>query len=107
MAPSYEQQAIDLSAAQGAFHLIASRQGGPGRVQVHQDVTIYVAILEPAQTLRYSLSRERHCWLQSARGSVTLNNFHLSAGDGAAINAESELEIQACNASELLLFDLA
>jgi quercetin 2,3-dioxygenase len=107
MAPSYEQQAINLSAARGSFHLIASGRGGPGRVTIHHDVAIYVAILEPAQTLKYSLSRERHCWLQLARGSVTLNRFPLSAGDGAAVDTESELEIQAHNASELLLFDLA
>jgi quercetin 2,3-dioxygenase len=107
MAPSYEQQTIDLSAARGSFHLIASGRGGPGRVKIHQDVAIYVAILEPAQTLQYSLSHERHCWLQLTRGSVTLNHFSLSAGDGAAVDTQPELEIQAHNASELLLFDLA
>jgi redox-sensitive bicupin YhaK (pirin superfamily) len=38
MAPGYEQQAIDLSAARGKFHVVASKAGGQGGITVHQDV---------------------------------------------------------------------
>jgi redox-sensitive bicupin YhaK (pirin superfamily) len=103
----YEQQAIDLSLARGHFHLIASKQGGPGRVTVHQDVGLSVTVLEPGQEVVHDLAAGRHAWLQMARGAIALNGRSLTAGDGVAISAESELTIEAERTAEVLLFDLA
>ena len=44
------------------------------------------------------------CWLQVARGEMTLNGNALKAGDGAAIEDERAIEIG--GKGELLLFDL-
>lgn len=107
MAPTYEQKTIDLSAARGKFHPIASKQGGPGEVKLHQDATICLGVLESGETLRWRPAHERYVWLQMARGAIALNNCSLSAGDGAAIDDESEMTIQAYDPSEILLFDLA
>jgi quercetin 2,3-dioxygenase len=107
IAPGYEQQAIDLSAARGKFHPIASRQVGPGRVKLHQDAGISAAILESGESLVHRLANRRHAWLQLARGAITVNGDALGAGDGAAINAESELTIEAEAGAEIFLFDLA
>jgi redox-sensitive bicupin YhaK (pirin superfamily) len=106
ISPSYEQQAIDLSAARGKFHPIASRGGGPGLVKLHQDATMSVAILEPGEKLRYRPAGGRRAWLQVARGAIALNDYALTAGDGAAIDAESEITIEADRTSEILLLDL-
>jgi redox-sensitive bicupin YhaK (pirin superfamily) len=105
--PSYEQQAIDLSAARGKFHAIASRQGGPGKVKLHQDATMSVAILEPGEKLFHRLVSGRRAWLHVARGAIALGDYALEAGDGAAIEAESELTIEADRTAEMLVFDLA
>jgi len=105
--PSYEQQAIELSAARGKFHPIASRQGGRGKVKLHQDATMLVAILEPGEKLLHRLVSGRRAWLQVARGAIALKDYALKAGDGAAIDAESELKIEAERAAEFLLLDLA
>ena len=107
IAPSYEQQAIEFSAARGKFHLIASSVGGPGKVKLHQDAAIAVAILQPGESLLLHLPRGRDAWVQLARGGVALNGHALVAGDGAAIDAESEIKIQAGDVAEILLFDLA
>lgn len=108
MAPGYEQQVIDLSAARGRFHLVASKQGGQGIVTVHQDVAMSVAILQTGEKLIHTLAgARRHAWVQLARGTVTLNGDALRAGDGAAIISESELRIEADGTAEILLFDLA
>ena len=107
MAPSYEQQAIDLSAAHGKFHTIASRQGGRGEVKLYQDATVSVTILEPGETLLHGLARRRGAWLQVARGGISLNNYVLTAGDGAAIEPDTELNLEADRTAEVLLFDLA
>ena len=105
--PSYEQKTIDLSAAQGTFHPIASRQGAPGTVKLHQDATICLAILESGEMLNWRPPHQRHAWLQVARGSVLLNNYALAAGDGAGIDDVSQMGLQANQPSEVLLFDLA
>jgi redox-sensitive bicupin YhaK (pirin superfamily) len=107
ISPSYEQQAIDLPAARGKFHPIASRQGGPGKVRLHQDATMSVAILEPGEMLLHRLAGRRSAWLQVARGAIALNDYALTAGDGAAIDAESDLTIEADRTAEILLLDLA
>ena len=107
IAPSYEQQTIDLTAAHGKFHPIASEQGGPGMVKLYQDATMSLAILEPVDKLLHRLARGRRAWLQLARGAIALNGYALTAGDGAAIDAESELTLEAHRTAEILLLDLA
>jgi quercetin 2,3-dioxygenase len=107
IAPSYEQQEIDLSAARGQFHPIAAKQGGPGKVRLHQDATISLAILQPGETVIHHIAPGRQAWLQLARGAVVLNDIVLKAGDGVAIDVESEVRIQTDNGGEVLLFDLA
>jgi redox-sensitive bicupin YhaK (pirin superfamily) len=107
IAPSYEQQSIDLSAARGKFHQIASRQGGPGTVRLNQDAGISVALLESGEELVHRLDSGRHAWLQLARGAIALNGDALAAGDGAAISVEANLKIEAGGKAEILLFDLA
>ena len=106
IAPGYEQQVIDLSAAHGQFRPVASRDGGLGKVKLHQDATISVAILQAGERVRHGITRERHAWVQLARGAVMLNDRTLIAGDGAALDDESEIRIEAQEAAEILLFEL-
>lgn len=106
LSPSYEQQTIDVSAARGQFHLIASKQSAQAAVKVHQDAEVSVAILENGQRLLHRLGSGRRAWLQMVRGEVALNGFTLSAGDGAEIDGELELKIETEQSSEILFFDL-
>ena len=46
-------------------------------------------------------------WLQVLRGAVELNGVPLTAGDGAAVSDETQLELHAAANSEVMLFDLA
>jgi len=107
VAPGYEQQDIDLSAAYRKFQPIVSRDGGPGRVKLHQDAAISVATLRDGEVLLHTLPRRRFAWLQLARGAIALNDHSLIVSDGAAIEGESQLRIQANTAAEILLLDLA
>jgi redox-sensitive bicupin YhaK (pirin superfamily) len=106
LSPSYEQKTIDVSGARGQFHLIASRQSAQAAVRVHQDAQLSVAILGDGQTLLHQLGSGRGGWLQMVRGEVALNGFRLSASDGAAIDGEAELKIEAKQSSEILFFEL-
>jgi quercetin 2,3-dioxygenase len=106
LSPSYQQKAIDLSDARGQFHVIASRQSAQNAVKLHQDAEISVALLEDGQKLLHRLRSGKGGWLQMVRGEITLNTFALSAGDGGAIDGQSELNIKAQQSSEVLLFEL-
>lgn len=105
--PSYEQKSFKISERPNELILVASRNGGQGSVTVHQDVNLYTALLASRQSISYSLPPKRFAWIQIARGSITINDHHLIAGDGAAIQQEKDLSIVAKENSEFLLFDLS
>jgi redox-sensitive bicupin YhaK (pirin superfamily) len=104
--PSYDQQGTDLAKHPGELRLIASKTGDGGSVKINQDTNLYASILKSGQTVRHALPSNRYAWLQVARGKIQLNAVDLEAGDGAAVTAETNLEIQSQANSEILLFDL-
>ena len=63
--------------------------------------------IERGEKLLHHPTGGRYTWLQVARGAITLNGYALTAGDGAAIEAESELTIEADRTAEILVLDLA
>jgi redox-sensitive bicupin YhaK (pirin superfamily) len=104
--PGYEQRDYRLDDKRGRLTLIASNNGRDDSVTVHQDVEVWAGRFAPAEQAAFRLKPSRQAWVQSARGSVTLNGAHLRAGDGAAVSAEEVLEFKAVEESEILLFDL-
>ena len=104
--PSYEQKAIPNSEKHNRLRLIASHDGRDGSVTIRQDADIYGSLLDPNQKVNHRLATGRSAWLQLIRGAITLNGNALSAGDGAGIQSEPNLEIVATKDAELLLFDL-
>jgi len=105
--PSYEQRAFPESERRGKLRIVASRDGRDGSVLIHQDAALYSALLDKGTRVEYALPKGRYAWLQVARGAVNLNGQHLAAGDGAAIQNESALNIEGEEPAEILLFDLA
>lgn len=108
LAPSYEQTYFSPEDRQNQLRLVGSRDGRNGSVTIHQDVNLYAAQLANSETVNHRLSRDRAAWLHVVRGAITLNGQFLSAGDGAAITAESTLTLQGtADEAEVLLFDMA
>jgi redox-sensitive bicupin YhaK (pirin superfamily) len=105
--PGYEQRTFLDEEKRGKLKLIGARDGRDEAVTIHQDVSLYSAVLEPGEKVSHDLTDGRHAWLQVARGAVTLNGTQLRQGDGAAISDEKTLEIEATEPTEILLFDLA
>lgn len=102
--PEYEQIAFSDDELRNQFHNVAGRQAP---VTIHQDADLFIARLDAGAKVSRPLASGRHAWLQVARGSVVLNGTPLQAGDGAAISNESEIGVEAKEASEVLLFELA
>ena len=105
--PSYEQKTFPESRKKNRLCLIASSEGSEESVKVHQDVRIYASRLDSGKEIHFSLPGKRYGWVQAAKGKLRLNGTLLAAGDGAAIQNETELDFKADAASEFLIFDLA
>ncbi len=106
--PSYEQKHFPLSTKQGKLKLVASPDGRGDSVKIHQDVNLYVAVLNQGDLVNHGSNNNRSLWLQIAKGSLEINGQTLNTGDGAAITKEPNIELAATsNDTEVLLFDLA
>jgi quercetin 2,3-dioxygenase len=105
--PGYEQKLFAPEEKSGMLRLVASRDGRDGSLKIHQDVSVYNALLKGGGAVEHRLEDGRHAWLQVVKGSVELNGNRLVAGDGAAVSEENELTIRADEDSEVILFDLA
>lgn len=107
LTPGYEQKAFSEEERRNQLRLIASLTGESGAVKINQDARVFASILDDKQHVEYSLQRERHAWIQVARGTVSVNRQTLEQGDGAAISEESSFTIAGEGTAEVLLFDLA
>jgi redox-sensitive bicupin YhaK (pirin superfamily) len=104
LTPGYEQQTVSDEQRRNRLKLVASRDGRDGSVTIHQDATLYSALLDDA-SVTHTLGDGRYGWIQVAAGGVDINGMRLDAGDGAAIANEREVTITGRGA-EILLFDL-
>ncbi len=107
LAPAYAQRAFPPEERRGRLRLLASRDGADASLEVHQDVALYDALLEPGERVAHRLEGGRHAWVQMVSGAAALNATELRAGDGVAVSDEPAIELTAREPSELLLFDLA
>jgi quercetin 2,3-dioxygenase len=107
LTPSYEQMSFPVESQRQQWRRLAGRAESAESVKIHQDAAIYITALEPGETCPYALPAQRHAWLQVIQGDVTLNGTLLHAGDAAAVQAESVLDLKAETAATVMLFDLA
>ena len=103
---SYEQQALPLAEMLGQWRLVASPDGARGSTTIGQDAKIYATVLAAGAARHYPLVPGRLAYVQMVRGQLSINGKKLSAGDGAKIADESELQFIADEETEFLLFDL-
>ena len=106
LAPAYFQQAIDRKAAQSHLALLASKSGREHSVQIHQDVELWLGLVDSDQLRTLPLAAGRSAWVQIARGRAAVNGINLTEGEGLAASDEAELSISGKDA-EILVFDLA
>ena len=76
-------------------------------MKINQDARLYVTLLKPGEEVTHDFGKNRHGWLQVAKGGVEVNGQKLEQGDGAAISDEPRVNIKGAKESEVLIFDLA
>jgi redox-sensitive bicupin YhaK (pirin superfamily) len=103
--PRYAEKSF-ASAPAGRLHLVTSKSGRDGSIEINQDADLWLAVLEPNQKVEHVLRPQRHAWIHVAEGEVTVNGRTLAGGDAAAISGEAQIELKAARPSRVLLFDL-
>jgi redox-sensitive bicupin YhaK (pirin superfamily) len=103
--PRYAERNF-AAAPTGQWHLIASKTGRDGSMEIHQDADLLLGKLDAGQNVKHSLAKDRHAWVHVAEGEVSLNGTKLTGGDAVGVSDESVLEIAATKPSQVLLFDL-
>jgi redox-sensitive bicupin YhaK (pirin superfamily) len=103
----YEQTEFPEPEKRGKFRLVASIDGQGGSVRINQDVNMYAAMFDGAETSTFELPSNRKAWMQIAKGSVSLNGQILHEGDGVAVVDEEYLTCSDGSGCELLLFEMS
>ena len=104
--PAYGQRTVDREAARRGFARLAAREGGGDTIAIHQDVSLWLALLEAGETRALPLAEGRSAWVHVARGRAEVNGTALAEGDGAAIRGAASVAL-AGGPGEVLVFDLA
>ncbi|MEE4238490.1 MAG: pirin family protein [Anderseniella sp.] len=105
--PSYEQRHFPQAERRNALRLVASGTPRDGALKIHQHADIHASLLDAGQQLTFAPEPGRRQWLQLAAGELVVNGEQLRRGDGLAITDEPSIRIEALDASEFLLFDMA
>ncbi len=104
--PSYQQFTLPSQDTTHPLLLIASSMGGKNIIQFYQDVDLYRGTLKKGQKISHIFPPKRGGWMQMIQGSLELEGHSLKAGDGAAIEQQSQISLKALERCEFLLFDL-
>mgnify|MGYP001229578359 FL=1 len=104
--PGYEEKHFDATSKRGRLRLIASDDGRDGSVTIHQDATVYAALIDGAERISHPLAAGRQVYVHVARGSVVVNGHALAAGDALKAGGVAAVEFESGMQAEVLLFDL-
>jgi len=104
--PGYEQTRFSREEKLNRLRLVGSRDGRDGSITIHQDVDLYASVLEAGNELSLQLRPNRKVFVQVVDGDIEVNGQRLSAGDGAQLEDERELQVAAVTEAEFLVFDM-
>lgn len=105
--PGYGQKSFAQILQEKKCALVVSSDGREGSISIHQDADVYALQLESGDAQHFEVREGRGIWVQIVAGQVLVDGHTMRAGDGAAIEGVSKLDLKAEAKTEALLFDLA
>lgn len=107
LTPSYEQKGFLREAKIGNLLPVVSNQPDQDTLFIHQDLTIYLSILQSGMNLKYNAKPERRTYLFVIDGSLKVNQTEtMHPGDAARIEDLSEFAFETDSEAEFMLIDL-
>lgn len=103
---SHEQIRFSAAQRRGKLCLVASADRSKGSLLLHQDASVYSALLDPGQHVVHEIGPGRCGWLHLVQGEAGIGDLILSTGDGAGFTAERVMSLTARKATEVLFLDL-
>ncbi len=104
--PRYAEKALGKTLPADALTLLFSGQPREGATAIRADADLFFGRLEAGGRLSYRPVAGRSQWLHVIAGEVELLGTVLSAGDGAAVEHATALELHSRTGAQFLLFDL-
>lgn len=104
--PGWEEKELPGLEEAGRLVPVATPAGRDGSLTMHADAAMYAARLNAGDSVEYKLSAGRGAWLQVTKGGIRLNGETLNPSDGAAVEDEGRVKIEAVGDAEVILFDL-
>lgn len=105
--PRWETRSFPKQSHGGLIPLASGRAGDAGALAIHQDAAILAASLQPGESVTHLLGEGRGAYLVAASGAFTVNGQAVAARDGLAASGKQSLAIEAKEATELLIADVA
>lgn len=105
--PSYGQKNFSEALKKQNIVLAVSPDGVQGSIPIHQDVRLYLARLQPHDSVMLPLTTSRRGWVQIIQGSVSWSGGNSAAeGDGLALTEQNGLSLSTQDGAHFLYFDL-
>lgn len=106
LTPTYQQIAFSAEELHNRLHCIAAPHPTHRSVTLAQDAYLYAGRFEAGVAWQHTLAMGRCAYLQLARGELVVNGIAMQEGDGLFVEQETQLDLLAEHAVEVLLFDL-
>ena len=105
--PEYEEKRFGAEEKRGRLRLIASPDGADGSVRIHQDARILAGLFDGDERAALAIEPGRRAYVHVARGTITVNDVALGAGDALMATDSSPLALRDGMGAEVIVFDLA
>ncbi|GAA3999454.1 pirin family protein [Comamonas faecalis] len=105
--PGYEQARVPDDEKRGRLRLVAAPAGQGASVSLHADARVWAGLFDGDEAAQLDVDPKRKAYVQVARGQLQVNGVPLSAGDGAMLQGEPRITLDAGDRAEVLVFDLA
>lgn len=104
--PGYEEKHFSDADKRGRLRLLASPDRADGSMLIHQDARVYAGLFDGAEVAELIVPKGRLAYVHLARGTLTVNQMSLNAGDAIAMTAVDALTLNGGQGAEVLIFDL-